>query len=49
MFSTMRLRLSSGATPIAAVSASHSGPAPPPAQATSRVRPFDSTSSEAHS
>src|SRR5262245_59168281 len=33
----------------AALSASHSGPAPPPAQTTSRVRPFDSTSSAAHS
>ena len=49
MFSTMCLRRSSGLIPIAAVSASHSGPAPPPAQATSRVRPFEITSSEAHS
>src|SRR5262245_46783924 len=49
MFSTIRLRRSPGATPSAAVSASQSGPAPPPAQATNLVRPFDSTSSEAHS
>ena len=49
MFSIIRLRRSPGAMFIAALSASQSGPAPPPAQATRRVRPFDSTSSEAHS
>src|SRR5215475_11640612 len=49
IFSIIRLRRSPGAMLSAALSASHNGPAPPPAQTTRRVRPFDSTSSEAHS
>src|ERR1019366_7329702 len=49
MFSIIRLRRSAGGTPIAAVSASQAGPAPPPEQTARVVRPPEMTSSEAHS